>query len=79
VLYVLYEDAAGSWRIQAVPRDPNSFESRKKLPESWCGLRDEILSAKTNIPGCIFVHASGFIGGHSNRDGALQLARQVSI
>ena len=39
----------GSWRIQAVPVSPNSFDSRKKLPEAWCGLRDSVLSDKVNI------------------------------
>ena len=32
--------------FQAVPEDPTSFNSRKKLPADWCGLRDEILSEK---------------------------------
>lgn len=62
-LYILYPDESGKWRIQAVPKSPDSFESRKALPEPWRGLRDEELSAKTGVPGCIFIHASGFIGG----------------
>lgn len=77
VLYALYEDTGGSWRIQAVPVDPNSFASRKKLPTDWCGLRDEQLSEKTGIPGGIFIHASGFIGGHATREGAIKMAVQV--
>jgi uncharacterized UPF0160 family protein len=43
---MIYPDSGGSWRIQAVPVSPNSFESRKKLPEQWCGFRDQILSEK---------------------------------
>ena len=46
VLYALYQDTGGSWRIQAVPEDAHSFNSRKKLPSEWCGLRDEVLSEK---------------------------------
>jgi uncharacterized UPF0160 family protein len=46
VLYALYADLGGSWRIQAVPLSPNSFDSRKKLPADWCGLRDAELSVK---------------------------------
>ncbi len=30
------------------------------------------------IPGCIFIHAGGFIGGHKTYDGALQIAIQVA-
>lgn len=62
-IYVVYPDESGKWRIQAVPISSDSFESRKALPEQWRGLRDDALSEKSGIPGGIFVHASGFIGG----------------
>lgn len=48
---------------------------RLPLPEAWRGLRDEALDQVSGIPGCIFVHASGFIGGHHTREGALSMAR----
>ncbi|GJJ15703.1 hypothetical protein Clacol_009981 [Clathrus columnatus] len=74
-LYVIYPDEnANNWRIQAVPVSPESFQNRKSLPEAWQGLRDEELSAKTCIPGCIFVHASGFIGGNQTKEGVLEMA-----
>jgi uncharacterized UPF0160 family protein len=62
-LYVLYPDESGKWRIQAVPVSSGSFDSRKALPQEWRGLRDDALSSATGVPGCIFIHASGFIGG----------------
>lgn len=63
-LYILFPDeTAHNWRIQAVPISIDSFESRKALPQEWRGVRDDALSQLTGIPGCIFVHASGFIGG----------------
>ncbi len=34
-LYMLYPDTAAQWRIQAVPISPDSFSSRKALPEQW--------------------------------------------
>lgn len=73
VLYALFQDTGGSWRIQAVPVTADSFDSRKKLPDEWRGLRDDVLSAKTGIPGGIFIHASGFIGGHADKEGALAM------
>lgn len=48
---------------------------RLGLLEEWRGIRDEELSKLSGIPGCIFVHASGFIGGNINREGALEMAR----
>jgi uncharacterized UPF0160 family protein len=63
-IYVIYPDeTGGNWRIQAVSVHPSSFESRKALPQPWRGVRDENLSKLTGISGCVFVHASGFIGG----------------
>lgn len=75
-VYIVYPDeTAGQWRVQAVPSAPQSFESRKALPEAWRGLRDEKLDEIAGIGGCVFVHASGFIGGNKTKAGALLLAR----
>nr|ASF90252.1 hypothetical protein SPAR05040 [Bartheletia paradoxa] len=74
-IYVLYPDEKAQWRIQAVPVSSESFQSRKALPEAWRGVRDDELSTKTGIPGCIFVHAAGFIGGNRTLEGALGMAR----
>lgn len=78
VLYCLYEDdREKKWRIQAVGAAPGSFESRKALPTPWRGLRDEELSAATGIPGGVFVHASGFIGGCATLEGAVAMAAKA--
>ncbi|KAK9896456.1 GAMM1 protein [Cystobasidium minutum MCA 4210] len=77
-LYVLYpEDSGGKWRIQAVPVSSDSFSSRKPLPEAWRGIRDQALSDLSGIPGCVFVHAAGFIGGNETKEGALQMASKA--
>lgn len=78
VKYVLYEDEREKkWRIQAVGVAPGSFESRKALPVPWRGFRDDELSAVTGIPGGVFVHASGFIGGNATYEGALEMAKKA--
>lgn len=80
VLYVLFaeSDAADSkWRIRAVSRSAEGFELRKPLPEAWRGVRDEELDKVSGIPGCIFVHASGFIGGNKTYEGALAMAQKA--
>jgi len=63
IKYILYSDSSKTWRIQAVPLNTTSFDNRLSLPKQWQGLRDDELSTKSGIPNCIFVHASGFIGG----------------
>ncbi|KAL8726000.1 MAG: hypothetical protein Q9166_007002 [cf. Caloplaca sp. 2 TL-2023] len=80
VLYVLYPESStpgSKWRIQAVPVSKDSFESRKPLPEWWRGLRDKELSAKSGVEGCVFVHASGFIGGNGSEEGVREMARRA--
>lgn len=80
VLYVLYPEKPApdaKWRVQAVPLTKDSFQSRKPLPEAWRGVRDEELSEKTGIPGGVFVHAAGFIGGNKTFEGALAMAKKA--
>uniref|UniRef100_L2GAP4 Myg1 protein n=1 Tax=Colletotrichum fructicola (strain Nara gc5) TaxID=1213859 RepID=L2GAP4_COLFN len=77
VVYVLYPEKPApdaKWRVQAVPVTKDSFESRKPLPEAWRGFRDEELDGITGIPGGVFVHAAGFIGGNKTFDGAKDMA-----
>ncbi|CAL1546705.1 unnamed protein product [Lymnaea stagnalis] len=76
ILYVLYTDQNNSWRVQCVPLSLGSFENRLSLKEEWRGLRDDELSKKSGIDGCIFVHTSGFIGGNKTYEGALEMARR---
>ena len=80
VLYVLYpesEHEGAKWRVQAVSVSKDSFESRKPLPENWRGMRDDQLSEVSEVQGCIFAHASGFIGGNKTREGALEMAKKA--
>ena len=74
VLYVIYPSDGEKlpWRIQAV--SGSDFKSRRPLPESWRGLRDEDIAAATGIQGTVFVHSAGFIGGNATLQGALQMA-----
>jgi len=67
VKIVLFPDPAGQWRIQGA----GSF----LLPVAWRGLSGDALSAVCQVPASVFVHNSGFMGGHTTYEGALSLAR----
>lgn len=43
----------------------------------WRGIRDKELDEITGIDGCVFVHASGFIGGNATYAGALKMAQKA--
>mmetsp|Transcript_44186 Transcript_44186/g.125018 ORF Transcript_44186/g.125018 Transcript_44186/m.125018 type:complete len:150 (+) Transcript_44186:137-586(+) len=77
VVYVIYADVKGSWRVHAVAEEEGSFTSRKALPEQWRGLRDEELSRVMGIEGGVFVHGTGFIGGHATKEGAMKMAEKA--
>ena len=38
---------------------------------------DEALDEITGVPGGVFVHAAGFIGGNKTFDGAIAMARKA--
>jgi uncharacterized UPF0160 family protein len=75
LLYALYPEGGGVnpvWRIQAVPLD--GFTSRLALAEGLRGLRDDALSTAAGVDGCVFVHASGFVGGAKSLNAVIKLA-----
>lgn len=76
IKFVLFQDSSSKWRISTVSLTSTSFEFRFGLPEPWRGLRDEELSKVSEVPGCIFVHAAGFIGGASTKESVIELARK---
>ena len=76
ILYAIFTDPNGTWRVLAVAVKDQAFESRLKLHSEWLGLRDEELTEVSKIEGCTFVHAAGFIGGNKTRAGALQMAEE---
>mmetsp|Transcript_29240 Transcript_29240/g.55230 ORF Transcript_29240/g.55230 Transcript_29240/m.55230 type:complete len:336 (+) Transcript_29240:97-1104(+) len=76
VKFVLYTDQGGMWRVQAVTVKGTAFTNRVGLLESWRGVRDAELEKVSGIPGCKFVHNSGFIGGNKEFEGALLMAQK---
>jgi len=83
VLYVVYpekEEPGSKWRIQCVSKSFSSFENRKSMPEPWRGVRDaeldQVLGSDVE-DGAIFVHASGFTGGHKTEAGVRAMAQKA--
>jgi uncharacterized UPF0160 family protein len=75
VLFVIYPDSDGNqYQIKTVPLDVGSFDTRKDLPLSWAGLRDQELAAVTGVPDAVFCHLNLFIGGARSFEGAVRMA-----
>ncbi|XP_059473307.1 MYG1 exonuclease [Neocloeon triangulifer] len=79
IKFVIFESSdKQTWRVQGIPKgNARSFVLRLPLHEKWRGVRDEDLSSISGIEGCVFVHASGFIGGNKTLEGAIEMAWQT--
>jgi uncharacterized UPF0160 family protein len=75
VLFVVYPDKFGDYRIQSVPRRLGTFESRKSLPESWAGKEHEDLGGEIGIDDAIFCHPARFIAGAKSKQSIMTMAR----
>lgn len=68
------------WLVQAVG-DPQSTEFPPPLriayPQGWRGQARDALIKLSGVPTATFCHRAGFIGGASDREGALALAARL--
>ncbi|KAL3286021.1 hypothetical protein HHI36_000534 [Cryptolaemus montrouzieri] len=72
--FVIFHDAGGTWRVQGIPVQPDSFVCRVFLHRNWRGVRDDQLTELSGIKGSIFCHSTGFIGGNETKEGAIEMA-----
>lgn len=72
--YIVSASSPTDIRVIGVPLNVKSFVGRKFLHIDWRGTRNKELQEISGIGDANFVHASGFIGGSSTREGALQMA-----
>jgi uncharacterized UPF0160 family protein len=64
------------WKVQTLPENlENRFSMKCPAPEKWRGLIGYSLRNKCGINNATFIHISGFIGGTTTADAAVQLAR----
>ncbi len=72
---VLYRKDVDSWQVITIQKEEHSFETRKSLPESWAGKRDEELVSITGVEGAIFCHNKRFMAVTKTKEGAIALAK----
>ena len=76
ILYVLYP-SDGKWYSRTVPVSSDSYESRKRFPDKWAGLRDEEFSQAAGIVDGVFCHHAAFICGSMSRESTIKLITDV--
>jgi uncharacterized UPF0160 family protein len=75
VLFVIFPEKSGEYRIQVVPKEAGKFEARKDLPEEWAGKRDQELGEIIGIDDAVFCHAARFIAGAKSKESVLKMAQ----
>ncbi len=75
LLFHVYPDINGMWRIKAIRKQKGSFENRKDLPASWAGLTGAELQALTSVSDAEFCHNALFIAGARTKEGAIKMAK----
>ncbi len=76
-IYLIYKsEHVKEWKIEAISKSPETFESRKPFPKAWCGFvdYDPKASVVIGVPGIQFTHNGGFLAGTSSRESAYKLA-----
>lgn len=75
LLYVVFPDAQHKWHVSCVPDKAGGYTNRKSLPAAWAGLDGEELDKVTGIKGCVFCHRARFVGGHTTKQGAIEMVK----
>jgi uncharacterized UPF0160 family protein len=72
-VFVVFPGQDG-WTLRTVPKEKNSFDSRKLLPESWAGKREGEIAEAIGIPDALFCHTARFIATAKTKEAILKMA-----
>ena len=75
ILFVVFPSNRGGYNVYAVPKENESFESRKLFPKSWGGLTDENLQKVTGVSTATFCHTGRFICATKTKEDAIKIAK----
>ena len=74
---IFYKPEDNNWQLSAIKKEKGTFESRKRLPESWGGTKTEKeLEELTGFSGVVFVHSNGFMAISKSKETAVALAKK---
>jgi uncharacterized UPF0160 family protein len=77
-VYVVFKsEHHDTWKIEAIKKSPETFDSRKLFPESWRGsMNDDSKVAEiSGVADATFCHRNGFLATTTTREGAMKLAQ----
>lgn len=76
VFYTIHKNAKKpGWKVIAMRKSFDSFDSRLPLPKQLGGISSEDLQKQLGFGGVDFVHTSGFLGAAQTKEAAIKLAQ----
>jgi len=71
---------SNTWKVEAITKNPDTMESRKSFPESWCrGVdHDTELPKLSGVADATFCHRGGFLVDVGSYEGAIKIA-EISL
>lgn len=69
--FAIYPNVDGNWALVAIPPEPNSFDKKVALPDTWSGLRDQDLCDAAGVPDAIFCHKNLFLAIFKTKESTL--------
>lgn len=73
-LFIVFKNSEDNWRVVAMRKQTFSHESRKPMPVSWRGKRED-LAEITGVSDAFFCHNTGFLASAKSKEGAIKLAQ----
>lgn len=77
IFVIYYTDKNNQWKVEAIPKRPESQESRKLAPEAWWGSGPRQMVEVTGVTDATFCHPSGFLFGAESLESAQRLANMA--
>ncbi len=77
-VYVVFKsEHADIWKIEAIKKSPETFDSRKAFPENWRASMsdDSKLIENSGVSDALFCHRNGFLATAKTKEGAMKLAQ----
>lgn len=75
--FVVFKGMNNEWVVRGIHTKEDTFEIRKKFPESWAGLRDEELAKVSGVDDAQFCHRELFICSARSYEGAIALVEKA--
>jgi uncharacterized UPF0160 family protein len=74
-LFIVFPSSDGTWILETIGDDKETYKNRKSLPENWAGQSGDSFEKITGVEGAIFCHKNLFLAVAKTKEAILKLAK----